>query len=186
MIEKIKVVILDADDTIAVRWGDEILPGRRKKLAQMQTQGKRIFIATNQGGPAYRIVYERAGNTLANIYPTLIQVINRLARVTSAIKAEECYIALHPGQGAIANELFMDLQMDAAAVHIFYKGMIHACWIKEWRKPRIGMIKAIMDKTKATQDEIMFVGNEITDFDTANKSGITYADTDEFFFGGEQ
>jgi len=185
VIENIKTIILDVDDTVAGKWSEEILPWRKQRLAQMREQGKRIFLATNQGGPAYRIVYEREKNALASVYPTLMNVLNRLYLVTTDVGAEKCLVALHPGPGEIANKLFADLQMDQVAVNIFYKGKIETCWRKEWRKPGREMIWEIMNQTGTLQSETLYVGNEMTDFDTACAAGCIYSDTDEFFFGGQ-
>jgi histidinol phosphatase-like enzyme len=186
MIKNIKVIILDVDGTVAEKWSEEILPWRQQKLAQMREQGKRIFLATNQGGPAYRIVYGRENNALATMYPTLIEVLNRLYMVTTATGAEKCMVALHPGKDEIAKKLFANLQMDQVAVNVFYKGKIETCWRKEWRKPGRGIIWEIMNQTSSRQSETMYVGNEMTDFDAARAAGIIYSDTDEFFFGGPQ
>jgi histidinol phosphatase-like enzyme len=185
MIENISTIIFDVDGTVAKKWEDEILPGRRQKLAQLKAQGKRIFLATNQGGPAYRMLYTREGSAMADNYPRLIDVISRLYLITQAIGAESCFVALHPGPGDIAETLCPTLTMDPVAVHMFYDKTINACWQLEWRKPRPGMIWEIVRETNARHGSILLVGDSMEDMDAAHASGILYSDADEFFHGEE-
>lgn len=182
MNENIKVVILDVDDTIVGKWGEDILPGRRAKLAQIREQGKKIFLATNQGGPAYRMVYEQENSPMASIYPSLLDVTRRLYLITLLVKAERCYVALHPGEGGVANKLFADMQTNQMEEYAFYDGRISASWRKTWRKPEKGMIWEIMKETEVMQAEALYVGNAMTDLDAARNAGIPYAEADEFFW----
>lgn len=48
---------MDNPDKDYHRW--EVLPGRREKLAELQAQGDRIAIVTNQGGVAFGFVDEQ-------------------------------------------------------------------------------------------------------------------------------
>lgn len=61
----------DFDGTLVETWTSTPLPNAREQLAALSS-GARTFVATNQGGPAYRAVL---GQTK---YPTVEQVVLRL------------------------------------------------------------------------------------------------------------
>jgi len=62
----------DFDGTLVESWTATPLPGAREQLAALP-HNARTFVATNQGGPAFRAVLGQAK------YPTVADVVTRLA-----------------------------------------------------------------------------------------------------------
>lgn len=179
----IKIIILDIDGTIVKPWSAELLHGRKRKLEQLRAEGKRLFMASNQGGPAFHAWHAIKNSGRKREYPALTNVVETMESIRTQIGAEKCYIALHPGQDDIANDLMEKMQIDPTHPISFMGGRVMASHLLEWRKPRAGMIEQIMNETKVALHEAIYVGNQTTDFDAARAAGIGYADTDEFFFG---
>lgn len=183
MNDKIKVIIFDVDGTIVKPWSAELLHGRKQKLEQLQAEGKRLFLASNQGGPAYHAWYALKNSGREREYPSLIKTAMRMESIRSQISAERCYIALHPGVDDIAEDLFERMQTDRTQQLSFMENRVVASYLLRWRKPRGEMLRQVLEDIEVKQKNAIYIGDKEIDMSAAQDAGIQYMDTDEFFFG---
>jgi histidinol phosphatase-like enzyme len=183
-IQGIDNIILDVDGTLVKKWTSEFIPGVEARLAELKMHGKRLFIATNQGGPAYNTWYELQGKyseKTATIYPTLLTTLLRLDAIMQRITAERCYIALNPGVPAITKELYQGSETDITKIITIRDDQIKISYDPSWRKPQGSMLLALMQDADLDQANSIYVGDQQIDFDAAHNAGIWWYDSKYFF-----
>ena len=94
-----RLLLADLDGTLVKTWRETPLPGIPDRLAELRAQGVAVAVATNQGGVGYRYAHEQRGEwAQAARYPTLDQVLIRLAAIASALPIDRIYTCLHHGR----------------------------------------------------------------------------------------
>lgn len=184
MIGELDVLIFDVDDTIVQRWTTNLLRNRAQRLADLKKQGKKIYLATNQGGPAYHAWHYNRRSGRAGEYPAFIKTIGMMADIAQTTGAERCYVALHPGPEDVAREIFERMTTSPDQVMYLIGDKIRASYRLDWRKPSGVMLLNVIDETSAEKGRCAYVGNETKDQLAAEAAGVRFLDSDEFFLGG--
>lgn len=183
-IQSIDNIILDVDGTLVKKWTSEFIPGVEARLAELKMHEKRLFLATNQGGPAHRDWYTmqgEKGKQQASIYPTLLTTLLRLEAIMKQTAAERCYIALHPGVPAIEQALFKGNEHKLTSITTLREDQIKISYDPAWRKPQGGMLLALIQDAGLDPATSIYVGDQQIDFDAAHNAGIWWYDSEYFF-----
>ena len=183
MIENIEYFIFDIDGTIVQPWTTNMLRNRRAQLQRLKSQGKKIYLASNQGGPAYHAWHYYKKDNRHEEYPPLIKTISMMREITRMAEAERCYIALHPGADEVAQEVLNRITTKTDQIQYWIGDTIRSSWRPSWRKPAPGMIIAIMEEERGDREKYIYIGDETRDLLTAENAGIRFMDSDEFFLG---
>lgn len=178
-----KIYIFDVDDTIVQRWTTNMLRNRKERIEKLKERGAKMYLATNQGGPAYHAWHYYSNSGRAEEYPTLIKIIGMMAEITAATGAERCYVALHPGADDVADVIFKRMSTAPDQIMYLIGDKVRASYRLEWRKPLAGMLLEIIEETGLTPDQHIYIGNETRDMLAAQAAGIEFIDSDEFFLG---
>jgi hypothetical protein len=168
------MLVFDVDDTLVKRFTTKFLPGVQERLSDV---GK-IVLATNQGGPALRMWMEAGRWGDPERFPTVEQVLGRLANIGEAVKAELVVIALayQSKKGAWAPACN---RSGSTAVHS--NDRLVWSFDPDWRKPDTGMLDYISSTYGLTAEDITFVGNGDEDLAAAEAFGCEFIPADEFF-----
>lgn len=184
MTENLDALIFDVDNTIVQRWTTNLLRNRKQRLDKLKEEGKRIYLATNQGGPAHHAWHYYRDDARAEEYPSLIRTIGMMADITTRANATRCYVALHPGAPDVAKEIFDKMTSGPDQVMYLMGDKVRACYRLSWRKPAPGMLLEIIEEMDGRRERCAYVGNDTKDMLAAQAAGIEFIDSDEFFLGG--
>ena len=143
-LDGIEIVVFDVDGTLTQQWTTHILPGRQEILTRLHTAKKRIFMATNQAGPAYQAWHTIIHSPMPIDYPDLITILSNMDNIRQQIGAEYCYVALHPGRQDIMDTLSKGMINTITRVAESHHGKIKSSHNPRWRKPQSGMLEAII------------------------------------------
>lgn len=178
-----KIVIFDLDDTLTKTWSAELLHGRKHKLDELRKAGRCLFIATNQGGPAFHAWHALHHSGRKQEYPTMTKVIETVESVRKQIGAEMAYMALHPGADDIANDLFWRMERDPGQIFDFIGGKIKASYREGWRKPLGDMLEEIIQQWNLDREQCIYVGDQTTDAAAATSARLAFVEAEDFFYG---
>ncbi|NBD34391.1 MAG: HAD-IIIA family hydrolase [Chloroflexi bacterium] len=132
----------------------KLLPGVKKKIAELREQRHIVAIATNQGGVAWGFTTEE------NVWSVLNEVDKQCGRQFCSRKA--CFYDPSARHG------LLDTRPEYASHTIF-------------RKPWPGMLFQIMMELDFDQDDVFYIGDQPSDLETANRAGVKFRNA-EFFF----
>lgn len=178
----ITTIILDVDGTLTEPWTDKLLRGRITVLEQARNAGRKLYLATNQGGVGYHLYHRVVQDGREHDLPGLVQAAALMERLVAKIKAHRCYMAIHPGDTLIAEPIYNAGLIDTDGIIEMFGSKVRACFRKDWRKPQPGMLKQLLADERLNATECIYVGNSQIDFDAALGAGIAPADPDEFFY----
>lgn len=173
--DTIKLLLLDLDGTLAVKWRPDLLPGRLEELGRLNIP---VAIVTNQGGVHARYHWEVQGEARrAEKYPTVEGLLRRLEEVTRQVpQIQRAYIAFHVGHDSYQ---LPDDRRDV--VELLSTGVVvHGAWDPAWRKPAGGMIRqACCDLGVDTQHAVMAGDNEVDRQAAHNAGNVRFISVDE-------
>jgi phosphoglycolate phosphatase-like HAD superfamily hydrolase len=161
----------DWDGTLVRSWTAEPVPGAAEALAELH--GHKTFIATNQGGPAYRAMLDQAK------YPSVADVVERLARGLHALQWQPdalliCCCAGREGAAWWRAETVAAAEF-AQLVKIALPDLHSQTYLNAYyRKPQPGLLYAA--RTQLGYDNLVYVGDMEADREAAYAAGARYVD----------
>lgn len=190
MEKQYELIVFDVDGTlVSPRSGKKFrenaddwmwLPNRIEKYQALRGQGIRLAIATNQGGPMWRLA---TGQTK---YPSTQEIGNALKQMIMQLSwsptfCDPWFISLYDQRASAL--------VDNVAVRELKDEMHHYleefnCWIgidSSWRKPLPGMLKAAMHLYNMASDQTLYVGDRPEDEQAAIAAGVDFMWADQFF-----
>lgn len=162
---------LDFDGTLVESFTANPLPGVRERLHALPA-GTRTFLASNQGGPAWRAV------TGDPKYPTAAQIAENL---TAALglwaldwTPDLILIATHPGREGViwqqaADRVAGDLRRLLVRRQPYYVSSDLA-----WRKPAPGMLLEVARLFSVPPADLLFAGDMESDEHAARAAGARF------------
>lgn len=172
----------DFDGTLVETWTARPLPQARAQLAALP-HGARTFVATNQGGPAFRAVL---GDPK---YPTVADVVTQLAQGFRALMwwPDALLICCCAGrEGApwwraeAAAVAAFDLLLTSALPGVACQTFINSYY----RKPQPGMLLAARGVGLAYRsDDMIYVGDMESDETAAKQAGAQFVDAHAWLGG---
>jgi phosphoglycolate phosphatase-like HAD superfamily hydrolase len=173
---RFRLIVFDVDGTLAVKYGDQLLPGVAdffRYVAQMdEPERPAIALATNQGGVGLRHWMEQEGFGRPQEYPTQPEIESRLARLVATLWAEgpvRVYVAY-----AYQNRRGRWSPAPAGSEDA-------PRWQPEWRKPAPGMLLQAMADAGVGPGETLYVGDRQEDEAAARGAGCAFRWADAFF-----
>jgi hypothetical protein len=173
----------DFDGTLVQSWTATPLPQARAQLAALP-RGAPTFVATNQGGPAFRAVLGQAK------YPTVADVLERLAQGFRALdwRPDQLLVCCCAGRDTApwwraeaAAAAAFDEQLKDALPGVRCQTFIDAYY----RKPQPGMLIAARGVGLAyTSDAMIYIGDMESDQAAAAAGGADYLDA-QAWLGGQ-
>ena len=173
--------IFDLDDTLVQRDTIIPLPNRLEVLETISNNNNRIYIATNQSGPAWRIYSENLRKKDYKKYPIFEFSMLRLGYLTKLFNVNYCLAALIPGNEFVAKAIRNELQCPEE-IRSLLNGKILLSYRLDWRKPKGGMLDFIMDENNLNREDCLFVGDLPSDEQAAKNAGIAFQHAKEFFY----
>jgi HAD superfamily hydrolase (TIGR01662 family) len=171
-----KLIIFDADGTLAERDTGELLPGVRayfRKFARLGPDARsQIAIATNQGGVGMRHQMESGGWGEPAKYPTQEQIEKAYPQRMRNLLEEiphRLYIAY----------AFQDRRGRWSPVPPGQEQ--NPRWGREWRKPSPGMLLQAMADAEVPPAETLMVGDREDDRLAAQRAGCHFQWAADFF-----
>jgi hypothetical protein len=176
------IIGFDYDGTLVKSWTSTPLPGVCERLAELPKDA-RTFIATNQAGPAFRMVLHDAK------YPTVEDVAARIIEGLAALHWQPHLLLLcmcSDKQGAAwyraehhaAYELehLLAPSLGSLPIQIFVN--------RHYRKPRHGMLAAgAWELRKQTDGGLTYIGDMDTDRQAATAAKCRYLDAADWRTG---
>jgi histidinol phosphatase-like enzyme len=168
-----KLILLDLDGTLAVKWEARLLPGRTRALAQLQVP---VVIVTNQGGVHARYAMEQRGeDERASDYPTLASIWERLEAITQRVpQIVRAYVALYVGH----DEYPLPADRSDRVRRLKSGVLVHAAWDPAWRKPAGGMLRQACCDLGIARAQTLMVGNQDGDREAARFANVRYRHVD--------
>lgn len=173
-------IIFDLDDTLVNKWTYDLLPEREETCQRLRTKGKKLYLATNQGGPAYYEYYKLRRDKRAKEYPTLLQEMNRINTIRKKLNIIAAWVALHPGDEEIRRAVTTTTEIAANQLSKHNKS-IFLSFDPNWRKPAGDMLKSIIEIKELTAKDCLYVGDSTDDFQASRAAGIKFMDESCFF-----
>jgi histidinol phosphatase-like enzyme len=164
--DNIKLLLLDLDGTLAIKWKPDLLPGRLDELERLDIP---VAIVTNQGGVHARYHWEAQGETeRAKKYPTVERLLQRLEEVSQQVpQIQRAYIAFYVGHDSYK---LPDDRRDV--VHTLSTGVVvHGAWDPAWRKPAGGMIRQACCDLDVEPAHVVMAGDNEVDRQAAHNAG---------------
>lgn len=170
----------DWDGTLVKSWTAEPLLGAAQALAELRAADAKTFIATNQGGPAYRLVTGHAK------YPTVEKVVELVAIGLRALHWRPDALLICCCAGREGPEWYraeaqaaaeFDEQLKLALPDLRCLTYINAYY----RKPQPGMLNAA--RTHLGDDELTYIGDMDTDQEAAQAARARYLDAQAWLSG---
>jgi len=172
----------DFDDTLVTNWTSTPLPNAREQLATLPPKAP-SFVATNQGGPAFRAVL---GQTK---YPTVEDVVTRLVEGFRLLRwwPDQLLVCCCAGrEGAnwwraeAAAAAALDPLLKAALPHVRCQTFINPYY----RKPEPGMLIAARGVgLEYRSDTMVYVGDMESDEAAARAAGAQFVDAPAWLSG---
>jgi hypothetical protein len=172
----------DFDGTLVESWTATPLPNARERLAALPAKAC-TFVATNQGGPAFRAVLGKPK------YPTVLDVVTRLAEGFRALRWWPDTLLICCAAGKATAPYW---RAEAAAVAAFdpllkdrLSGVRCLTFIDAYyRKPQPGMLIAARGVgLEYTSDTMIYVGDMESDALAAQAAGAEYLDAQAWLAG---
>ena len=167
--KKPQLILADLDGTLAVKWKNDLLPGRQAELRQLD---RPVAIVTNQGGVHARAAWDARGDSKkASEYPTIERIKERVLAVSELIpQIKRAYAAFYVGHDGYA---FPEDTTDV--ISTLSNGLeFHASWQPYWRKPSPGMLfQACCDMGVSPADALM-LGDREDDRGAASRLGVPF------------
>jgi HAD superfamily hydrolase (TIGR01662 family) len=171
-----KLVIFDADGTLAERDSGEVLPGVEayfEELAQRTPEElPQIAIATNQGGVGMRYAMESGRWGEPAKFPTQAQIEERYPERIKKLLREiphRLYVAY----------AYVDKRGKWSPVPVGQEE--NPRWSREWRKPSPGMLLQAMADANVSSAETLMVGDREDDRLAAQRAGCDFQWAEDFF-----
>jgi len=165
----------DFDGTLVTSWTATPLDGARARLAALDPTA-RTFVATNQGGPAYRAVLGHAK------YPTVEDVVTRLVAGFRLLRwwPDQLLVCCCAGRDTApywraeaAAAAAFDPLLKAALPHVHCQTFINPYY----RKPQPGMLIAARGVgLEERRDAMIYIGDMESDEQAAAAAGAQYMD----------
>jgi D-glycero-D-manno-heptose 1,7-bisphosphate phosphatase len=155
-----KLIIFDKDGTVIQYLGNRpantpeeqtLLPGVDERIADLKSQGCKIALASNQGGVAWGFI-------------SYAQAEAMMADAAAKVGADAYRFCPHDARAI--------RKPDAVAEYAV------AC---KCRKPEPGMLLDLMQQFGATPAETLYVGDREEDREAAERAGVRFVQTNEFF-----
>jgi FMN phosphatase YigB (HAD superfamily) len=172
--------IFDLDDTLVKRDTVIPLPWRIEMLETIKKNKNRIYIATNQSGPAWRRELLEDKKDTYEKYPTLGEMVRKFEDIASIWPVDGIYAAMVPGDKIIAERVRGRLK-NPDRIADLYPTNIFMSFRLDWRKPGGGMLEFICSSNGIEKSNCLFVGDLPTDEQAARNAGIAFQRADEFF-----
>jgi histidinol phosphatase-like enzyme len=172
----------DFDGTLVASWTATPLDGAREQLAALPA-GTRTFVATNQGGPAFRAVL---GKTK---YPTVEDVITRLASGFRALTWWPdvlliCCCAGRDGAAWWRAEAAAAAELDPLLKDRLPGVRCSTFVTAYYRKPQPGMLIAARGVgLEYNSDAMIYIGDMESDEQAARQAGAQYVDAKDWLGG---
>lgn len=177
-----KLILFDLENTLAMSWGDELLPGVAEWFAQESHLP--AVIVSNQGGVGLRYWMETGKFGEPDEYPTQEQVLARLQRLAhhsldnTPVYASWAYQSQKgkwsPAPSEASEQGFGLFQIHAG------RGIVSS-WRQDWRKPNTGMLVLAMEQAGVTPENALMVGDQASDQEAARAAGCAYMPAHIFF-----
>lgn len=173
----------DFDGTLVASWTATPLNGAKERLAALP-RGARTFVATNQGGPAFRAVL---GNPK---YPTVADVVTRLRDGFRALgwRPDALLICCAGRDGAAwwraeaAAVAEFDAQLKSALPGVRCQTFVNAYY----RKPQPGMLLAARGVgLEYSSDAMIYIGDMASDEAAAQAASSAYQDAGDWRMGDD-
>jgi len=170
------LTIFDLDQTLVERYTTKPLPGVAAVLAELVAKGTRLMIATNQAGPAWRMLTGRER------FPTPEQICERFTAVVQALpslRAATWLVAVYDARVNLAPDQF------EALADSFNRSNtpldLRAAADPMWRKPQPGMLWAACRLQGVSTAEACFIGDMDSDAQAAQLAGMTFYFASSYF-----
>ncbi len=191
MSNKILLIVFDVDGTlVSPKSGKAFrenaddwawMPNRLAKYRQLQQTGVQLAVATNQAGPLWRLAtgQQKYPSAQDHISQSLRDMILQLSwRPT---QCDPWFISIYDAR---ALDMVTEQGVQRLKDEMFHvlEGM--NCYIgsdPEWRKPRPGMLQAIMRHYEVDAEQTLFVGDRPEDEQAALAAGVSFQMADAFF-----
>lgn len=177
-----ELILFDLDGTLAVAWGDELLPGVAEWFAQESHTP--AVIVSNQGGVGLRYWMETGEFGEPDAHPTQEQVLARLQRLAhhslddTPVYVSWAYQSKHgdwsPSPPEASEQGHGLFQVHAG------RGIVSS-WRQDWRKPNPGMLILAMEQAGVTPENALMVGGKESDQEAARAAGCDYMPAHIFF-----
>ncbi|MBN1246269.1 MAG: HAD-IIIA family hydrolase [Anaerolineae bacterium] len=172
--------IFDLDGTLVEKYGERPLTGVVEKIAELQAQGARIAVATNQAGPAWgaatgELKYPDPRDLGAR-FVRIAAHLPQLAQVPWFVSVGDDRLSL----SRVAYRLLIqELEIGAAGLGL------HVSAASSWRKPAPGMLLAACQRFHVGPEMAIFVGDAETDAEAAANAGMAFSTAARFFGWGQ-
>jgi phosphoglycolate phosphatase-like HAD superfamily hydrolase len=181
--EDVMIYGFDFDGTLVTSWTATPLPNARERLAALP-HGARTFVATNQGGPAFRAVLGDAK------YPTVADVVARLRDGFRALGWRPDLLLVCCCAGRRTSARYWRVEAAAAAdfdaqLKDALPGVRCLTYMNSsYRKPKPGMLHAARGEGLAhSRDSMVYIGDMESDQAAAEAAGAQYVDVQAWLSG---
>lgn len=157
------------------------MPNRQEKYRELHEAGVELAIATNQGGPLWRIAtgkthFPSAQDVTSSLKQMMMELSHRRTN-----DQDPWLISIYDPRAVdlVSKEAVLALKQE---MHEYLSGF--NCWISidpEWRKPHPGMLQAAMNHYTISAVDTLYVGDRDEDKQAAEAAGVTFVHADEFF-----
>lgn len=169
-----KLIIFDLDGTLVRPFGSELLPGVAEYFGYLNKlpdwNRPLVALATNQGGVAYRLHREEAGQD-ASKYPTKDEADRRVFGVVERLKLDPMLVYISYAY-KFSHGYWADIPIQYVR---------DARWLPSWRKPNPGMLLQALADTGVAPNQALMVGDTDSDKEAAVNAGIPFKTAVQFF-----
>lgn len=189
-LDGIKLVIFDMDGTLVEAFtGTTLLPKVAAKIAELEAQGIRAAVATNQGGPACRFAgWQGDYPSVAAVRGRVLTVLQHL-RLAQRLAYPSPWIPTHRPVAAVSyayvdknGVALTDLEQPLFSIDESHRIGIYETDEVEARKPSSGMIWLLIGLVgDVRREEVLFVGDMESDRLAAENGDVRFAWAKAFF-----
>jgi FMN phosphatase YigB (HAD superfamily) len=156
-------------------WSPRVLAGVPELVADLRLT-KSVFVATNQGGPFWRLL------TGQDKFPSPRRLVETMVEIAAATGLGDVpwYVAVHPGAKhasekklAIVEDVAVELQARLQGEAVFVRTPLVSAAL-DWRKPATGMLDAALSELGTGR--LAYVGDLETDRELAANAGALFVD----------